>query len=305
MLDTQRGHPLLSRHATPDRVVSGRLPVAAVTEALPKEFEPHPLSEADSLRRRADDPEVLVVDLERDAPGRRSGPARARARLVPVVGLIGADGPPAGWPPTWYAYLPKPVTPFILASALGHAFEHLRLLAEAERTRSELSELNADRRAAVRRAGPGTPSSASSSPRRARSRTATRARSTSWRSRTRAQPRLRFKLTQNDFVCGAVHRVHHADQRRERGRARGHDRRGPAPRGRLRAAARARPSRSTAPSTSRRATAPSRCWSCRCERPRARPSACCSSSTASASPPGASPRWTPSSARPFPIPSAS
>jgi hypothetical protein len=201
-------------------------PVAAVTASLPREFEPHPLSEVGTLRRRSDDPEVLVVDLERDAPTAADA-VRARAQLVPVVGH--RRGPP-GLAATWYAYLPKPVTPFILP-ALGHAFEHVRLLADAERTRMELGELNAI----------GVRLSAERDPVALLGLILTKAREITHSDAgsiylveepDEGQPRLRFKLTQNDFCLGAVHRVHHAHQRRERGRARYQERRDPAPRGR-------------------------------------------------------------------------
>jgi hypothetical protein len=141
---------------------------------------------------------VLVVDLERDAPTAADA-VRAREQLVPVVGLVSAERPPPGWPPTWYAYLPKPVTPFILASALGHAFEHVRLLAEAERTRMELGELNAI----------GVRLSAERDPVALLGLILTKAREITHSDAgsiylveepDEGQPRLRFKLTQNDFV---------------------------------------------------------------------------------------------------------
>jgi HD-GYP domain-containing protein (c-di-GMP phosphodiesterase class II) len=173
-------------------------PVAAVTAALPADFEPHPLSELGTLRRRPDDPEVLVADLERDSPA-AAGEVRTRPRLVPIVGLVGADEPPAGWPPTWYAYLPKPVTPFILASTLAHAFEHVRLLTEAARTRMELQELNAI----------GVRLSAERDPVALLGLILTKAREITHSDAgsvylveepEEGPPRLRFKLTQNDFV---------------------------------------------------------------------------------------------------------
>src|SRR5262249_2748533 len=43
---------------------------------------------------------------------------------------------------TCYAYLPKPVTPFVLARALENAFEHGRLVDEAEQIKNQLEELN-------------------------------------------------------------------------------------------------------------------------------------------------------------------
>jgi HD-GYP domain-containing protein (c-di-GMP phosphodiesterase class II) len=173
-------------------------PAAAVAAALPADYEAHPLSEMGTLRRRADDPAVLVADLEHDPPS-AAETVRALPRLVPIVGLVGGTGPPAGWPPTWYAYLPKPVSPFILASALAHAFEHLRLITEAERTRMELFELNAV----------GVRLSAERDPvallglilSKAREITHSDAGSVYLvEEPEEGQPRLRFKLTQNDFV---------------------------------------------------------------------------------------------------------
>src|SRR4030095_16775048 len=116
-------------------------PVAAVAAALPPEYEARPLSELETLRRRAADPEVLVVDLEHDSPSAVEK-VRARPRLIPVIGLVGAAGPPDGWPlaSSPLAYLPRPTTPFILASALAQAFEHLRMVGEAERTRLVCSQ---------------------------------------------------------------------------------------------------------------------------------------------------------------------
>jgi HD-GYP domain-containing protein (c-di-GMP phosphodiesterase class II) len=173
-------------------------PAAALARALPAEYEAHPLSEIESLRRRADDPEVLVVDLEVDSPD-AVRPALARPRLVPVIGLLSGTAAPRGWPATRYTYLPKSATPFILAATLEHAFEHLRLTAEAERTRMELSELNAI----------GVRLSAERDPDTLLGLILTKAREITHSDAgsiylvdegEEGQPRLRFKLTQNDFV---------------------------------------------------------------------------------------------------------
>src|SRR4029453_2000275 len=114
-------------------------------------------------------------------------------------GLIGGAGPPAGWPTTPFTYLPRPTTPFILASALARAFEHLRLVDEAERTRMELGELNAI----------GVRLSAERDPVNLLGLILTKAREITHSDAgsiylveepEEGQPRLRFKLTQNDFV---------------------------------------------------------------------------------------------------------
>ena len=173
-------------------------PVAVLAQALPAEFEAHPLSEIESLRRRADDPEVLVVDLEADSPDAVRA-ALARPRLVPVVGLLSGVEAPRGWPATRYSYLPKSATPFVLAATLEQAFEHLRLTAEADRTRMELSELNAI----------GVRLSAERDPDTLLGLILTKAREITHSDAgsiylvdepEEGQPRLRFKLTQNDFV---------------------------------------------------------------------------------------------------------
>ena len=173
-------------------------PAAVLAQALPAEFEAHPLSEIESLRRRADDPEVLVVDLEADSPDAVRA-ALARPRLVPVVGLLSGAEAPRGWPATRYSYLPKSATPFVLAATLEQAFEHLRLTAEADRTRMELSELNAI----------GVRLSAERDPDTLLGLILTKAREITHSDAgsiylvdepEEGQPRLRFKLTQNDFV---------------------------------------------------------------------------------------------------------
>jgi HD-GYP domain-containing protein (c-di-GMP phosphodiesterase class II) len=200
MLDTHRA-PSYSR-AMRRQIVwfPDGSPVAAVAAALPPEYEARPLSELETLRRRADDPEVLVVDLEHDSPSAVEK-VRARPRLIPVIGLVGAAGPPDGWPSASspLSYLSRPTTPFILASALAQAFEHLRVVGEAERTRMELSELNAI----------GVRLSAERDPvallglilARAREITHSDAGSVYLvEEPEQGEARLRFKLTQNDFV---------------------------------------------------------------------------------------------------------
>lgn len=173
-------------------------PAEALARALPADYEAHPVSEIATLRRRADDPEVLVVDLESDSPDTVRS-ALARQRLVPIVGLLGGAEPPRGWPAARYTYLPRSATPFILAATLEQAFEHLRLTAEAERTRMELGELNAI----------GVRLSAERDPVTLLGLILTKAREITHSDAgsiylveepEEGQPRLRFKLTQNDFV---------------------------------------------------------------------------------------------------------
>ena len=116
-----------------------RSPVSQLLAALPAEFEAHPLSAFGTVARRGDDPQAVVLDLETDAPP--TGPAAE----LPVIGLVPAGAvatPPAG-APACYAYLPKPVAPFVLARLLANAYEQRRLEREATRTRREMEELNA------------------------------------------------------------------------------------------------------------------------------------------------------------------
>jgi len=117
-------------------------PVAQLAAALPAPFEGHPLSEASTLRRRTGDPEILLLDADHD-PIDAAKALGQRAKSVLVVGLVSPrdDGP--RWPMSWYAYLPRPVTPAVLAKTLENAAEHLRLSLEAEQTQKELAELNA------------------------------------------------------------------------------------------------------------------------------------------------------------------
>ena len=116
-------------------------PVARLAAALPAPFEGHPLSEVATPRRRTDDPEVLVLDVDHD-PLDAAGAMGPGAAGIPVVGLVSAMDDGRRWPASWYAYLPKPVTAPILAKTLENAVEHVRLTREAERTRRELEEIN-------------------------------------------------------------------------------------------------------------------------------------------------------------------
>ena len=116
-------------------------PAAPVASGLPDEFEARPLSEAAGLRRRADDPEAIVVDLDHDAPDvvERLGGKVAGA---PVIAMVSPGGRTDRWPKTCYAYLTKPVTSFALARTLENAFEHGRLAGEAQQIKNQLEELN-------------------------------------------------------------------------------------------------------------------------------------------------------------------
>ncbi len=117
-------------------------PVAQLAAALPMPFEGHPLSEAPTLRSRAGDPEILVLDTDHD-PLDAARVLGERANSVLVVGLVSPQDDGPRWPMSWYAYLPRPVTPAVLAKTLENAADHLRLTLEAEQTRKELEELNA------------------------------------------------------------------------------------------------------------------------------------------------------------------
>ncbi|OGK81868.1 MAG: hypothetical protein A2X52_21285 [Candidatus Rokubacteria bacterium GWC2_70_16] len=117
-------------------------PVAQLAAALPAPFEGHPLSEAPTLRSRAGDPEILVLDADHD-PLDAARVLGERANSVLVVGLVSPQDDGPRWPMSWYAYLPRPVTPGVLAKTLENAADHLRLTLEAEQTRKELEELNA------------------------------------------------------------------------------------------------------------------------------------------------------------------
>ena len=117
-------------------------PVAQLAAALPAPFEGHPLSEAPTLRSRAGDPEILVLDTDHD-PLDAARVLGERANSVLVVGLVSPQDDGPRWPMSWYAYLPRPVTPGVLAKTLENAADHLRLTLEAEQTRKELEELNA------------------------------------------------------------------------------------------------------------------------------------------------------------------
>jgi HD-GYP domain-containing protein (c-di-GMP phosphodiesterase class II) len=116
-----------------------RSPVVPLLAALPRAFEVHPLSAFAAVRRRAEDPEAVVLDTAADPM-----PEGAAAAL-PIIGMVapgtGAAPPEGG--PACYAYLPRDAPAFALARLLANAYEHGRLAREAAHTRRELEELNA------------------------------------------------------------------------------------------------------------------------------------------------------------------
>jgi HD-GYP domain-containing protein (c-di-GMP phosphodiesterase class II) len=173
-------------------------PAAALAERLPPGFEAHPLSRAGTLGRRAEDVEAVVLDLDHD-PAALVEALPERLAGVPVIALITVRG--AGeerWPAACYACLPKPVTPAILARGIENACEHRRVLEEAQRARRELEELNAIgvRLSAER----DTDALLGLILTKAREITHSDAGSIYLAEEAEEGPRLRFKLTQNDFV---------------------------------------------------------------------------------------------------------
>ncbi len=173
-------------------------PAGPVAHGLPEGFEAHPLSQADTLRRRADDPEAVVVDLDHDPPDLVSK-LTGKLQGAPVLAFVTAASGPDGWPTTCYAYLPKPVAPFILARALDNAFEHGRLTRESEQTKQQLEELN---QIGVRlSAERDTDALLTMILTKAREITHSDAGSIYLAEEPEeGDPQLRFKLTQNDFV---------------------------------------------------------------------------------------------------------
>ncbi len=114
--------------------------VARLIAGLPGTYERVPLSAAD-----VDDPEtvgpgVLVVD----GSGRhleRASRFKATRHNVEIVVLADPDNLPAFPSDQVYAYLPKPVAGPILAKTLATAFAHIRLLHEQAQAQADLSEL--------------------------------------------------------------------------------------------------------------------------------------------------------------------
>jgi HD-GYP domain-containing protein (c-di-GMP phosphodiesterase class II) len=115
-------------------------PAASLLDRLPDDLEARPLPAHALSLPVAEESAVVVLDLVAgDSPAavevatRRSG--------LPIVALV--DATASGGPPAAYAYVAKPVTPFILAKTLRNACEHFRVGREIGETRKELEELNA------------------------------------------------------------------------------------------------------------------------------------------------------------------
>ncbi len=106
---------------------------------LAEDLVPRPLDCARSLATCREGT-VLLVDRSAGSPD-EALEARARAAGVPVVALVAAGT--AAAPAGYYACLPVPVTPFVLAQTLRNASEHARVAGEAEETARHLEELNA------------------------------------------------------------------------------------------------------------------------------------------------------------------
>jgi len=172
-------------------------PAGAVARGLPDGFEARALSEADSIERRPDDPGAVLLDLDHDSATTLQAVASKLAG-APVVALVGDNGSPEAWPKTCHAYLTKPVAPFVLARALDNAVEHAALLREADQTKSQLEELNeiGVRLSAER----DTDALLALILTTARQVTHSDAGSIYLAEEERGRRRLRFKLTQNDFV---------------------------------------------------------------------------------------------------------
>jgi HD-GYP domain-containing protein (c-di-GMP phosphodiesterase class II) len=173
-------------------------PAGPVAHGLPGDFEAHPLSQAETLRRRSDDPEAVVVDLDHDSADLVAN-LTGKLQGAPVLAFVTAASGADGWPKTCYTYLPKPVAPFILARALENAFEHGRLTREAAQTKNQLEELN---QIGVRlSAERDTDALLSMILTKAREITHSDAGSIYLvEEPEEGEARLRFKLTQNDFV---------------------------------------------------------------------------------------------------------
>jgi HD-GYP domain-containing protein (c-di-GMP phosphodiesterase class II) len=118
-----------------------RSPVAPLLSELTPDFEPLPVPPQGLPTLGDGEGAVLVLDL---AGGDSAAAAETAAGTsdVPIVALVDAATHDT-LPPYCYAYLTKPVTPFILATALRNACEHARLGREAAETRAQLEELNA------------------------------------------------------------------------------------------------------------------------------------------------------------------
>ena len=240
-------------------------PAAAQLSALPSDLEGLPLPASGAPPAAPDESAVVLVDLTAgDAPVAIA--LAAAAPDLPVVALVAPGITPSV---KCYAYVGTPAAPPVLAAALRNAGDHARARREADASRRELQELNQI----------GVSLSAERDTDALLTLILTKAREITHsdagsvyvvEDAADGTARLRFKLAQNDSRPGPVHRVHPADRRRQRGRARGAHRRGAAARRRLRAAAGLALPRQPRLRRAGRAIAPSPCSWSRWPRPRAR-----------------------------------
>jgi HD-GYP domain-containing protein (c-di-GMP phosphodiesterase class II) len=114
-------------------------PIVPLLAGLPEEFDARPLP-AGAPPYSADEDGVFVFDVGGDDAA--AAEAAAHRLRLPVVAFLepGATSAP---PLACHAYLPKPVTAFVLANALRTACEHARLRREHDATRRQLVDLNA------------------------------------------------------------------------------------------------------------------------------------------------------------------
>ncbi len=115
-------------------------PAASLLSQLPDDLEPRPLPAHPLPAPGADESAVVVLDLAGGDSTAAAEVATRRSRL-PIVAFVDAASPAAA-PPASYAYVTKPIAPFILAKTLRNACEHWRIGREVEETRAQLEELN-------------------------------------------------------------------------------------------------------------------------------------------------------------------
>lgn len=114
-------------------------PTASLLAALPGDLEAMPLPAGGAVPPAGpDESAAVLVDLTAaDAPA--AARMAARAPELPVVALIGPGATP---PVPCYAYVTKPSSPEVLATALRNACDHARARRDAAATRRELEQLN-------------------------------------------------------------------------------------------------------------------------------------------------------------------
>ena len=221
LLDTPPTGRSYSRyHATPSSsgipAVPRQLPCSPRS---PADLEALPLPSTGAPPRRAEIPTVAASwTSTADAPGRGAPAARARPtyRWSPWSPRDATPAALAATPTCRQAGR----RPFVLAAALAQRVRPrarpggrpTRVAASCRSSTRSASRLSAERDTDAL-LEPDPDQGARDHPQRRR------ARSTWWRTPADGTARLRFKLAQNDSRPGAVHRVHPADQRRERGRA--------------------------------------------------------------------------------------